>query len=73
MPKRRRLGHVLLGMFAFFVLATLGFAFTIYGELAAFLELGCLVAGVVMLAGSREGAPALEDGSERWRTNDHSE
>lgn len=69
----RRLGRVLLGLFGFFVLATLGFAFTIFGEIAALLALICLVGGVVVLAGSREGPPALEDAYERWRTNDHSE
>jgi hypothetical protein len=64
---------MLLALFGFFVLATLGLAFTIYGEIAALLALICLIGGVVTLAGSREAAPALDDAYERWRTDDSSE
>jgi hypothetical protein len=67
LPTSRRFGRTLLGFFGFFVLATLGFAFTIFGEIAALLALICLVWGVVVLARSREDRPALEDAYERWR------
>jgi hypothetical protein len=61
---------MLLGLGGLFALATLGFAFTIFGEIAALLALICLIGGVVVLAGSREATPALEDAYDRWRIND---
>jgi hypothetical protein len=77
LPGGRRLGWTLIWLFPVFLLLTLGFAFTIYGEIAMLLGLISLIAGVSVLARSgtavAAGAPPLDDAYERWRTNDPSD
>jgi hypothetical protein len=76
LPRGRRLGWMLIGLVPVFVLLTIGFAFTIYGEIALLLALISLVGGAIVLASSDQAvapaAPSLDDAYERWRTDDPS-
>jgi len=54
LPRRkRRVGFTLLALVPVFVLLTLGFAFTIFGEVAELLAVVSLVGGLVVLARTR--------------------